>query len=409
VWRDSRGYRLRTPATDRDAFPARTFDLAVALGVGGFLLLVGLTTPVTERNGGFDSDGVFYAAMTGDSRFPPALAATPPWCWRPLTPLVVAALPFATLTGFQVVSTAATAGCLLLFYALLLRLGASRGAALLGLALYAGVFWAVKFSFYSPAYVDASTQLVLLLVLWLVARERYAIVVPVLAVGVLQKESLVALGLVAYAGRAARVGWRSREALGYLTLVLSLPLLAHLAVRALVPAAAPYSLTQVAGQAWAALRPSMWPRLVLEVYSGLGVLPLVLLYGWKDAARVAPREPAWLTLVAVGAALLFGGVDKGRLFLYLLPAVVVWIVALVAAIRRRSDERRFGGWLTATLVLHFYLGNYLTPIGAFPQYLARLVPIHSSGSAYASVLASRLVLSVLWLGFTVLILRRARS
>jgi hypothetical protein len=386
---------------------ASAFDRAVALGVGGFLLLVGLTTPVTERNGGFDSDGVFYAAMAGDPRFPPALAAVPPWCWRPLTPRVVAALPVATLTGFRVVSIVATAGCLLLFYGLLLRLGASRGAAVVGLALYAGVFWAVKFSFYSPAYVDAPTQLVLLLVLWLVARERYGLVVPVLVLGALQKESLVALGLVAYAGRAARAGWRSREALGYLALVLSLPLLAHLAVRALVPAAAPYSLAEVAGQAWAVLRPAMWPRLVLEVYSGLGVLPLLLLHGWTDAARIAPREPAWRALVAVGAALLFGGVDKGRLFLYMLPAVVVWAVALLAGIRRRSDERRFRGWLLATLALHFYLGSYLTPVGAFPEYLARLVPIHSPGAAYVPVLASRLVLSALWLGFTALVLRRS--
>lgn len=286
--------------------------------------------------------------MAGDPRFHPALASLAPWCWRVLTPSVVGVLPFPNLTGFRIVSVGSTAAGLIVFYALLIRVGASRPAAALGLAPYAGIFWAVKFSFYSPASVDAATQLFLLLILLLLAEDRYGLTVPVLMLGILQKESVAVLGLVAAVRWVARRQRLSKDARAHPLVALALPLATHLAVRAWKPPV--NSSLRLAWSGMAALtRPAIWPRLVLELYSGLGVLPLVLLGRWRDAIRVMPRDPAWVTLLVVGSGLLFGGMDKGRLFLPMLPAVVMWALAVVAAIRKRAAESASRWWLAATL------------------------------------------------------------
>ena len=63
-----------------------------------------LSTPITEKNAGFDSDGVHYAAMAGENSLSPRLAHVAPWCYRILTPYIASLLPFDGLTNFRVLA-----------------------------------------------------------------------------------------------------------------------------------------------------------------------------------------------------------------------------------------------------------------------------------------------------------------
>lgn len=56
------------------------------------------TTPVTEHKGGYDYDGVFYAAMAnGENGIEAHLA---PWSYRVVTPFLAGLLPWSTLTNW---------------------------------------------------------------------------------------------------------------------------------------------------------------------------------------------------------------------------------------------------------------------------------------------------------------------
>ena len=112
----------------------------------------------------------------------------------------------------------------------------------------------------------------------------------------------------------------------------------------------------------------------------------------------------WIAYLAISMALLFAGRDKSRLFLYLLPILIVCTVLVAEELKIRSGMQRALVWMAVLLLLHVYIGGYLTPMGSFQDYLARMVPEHSDGT-YLPYLARNLVLAA---GFLIFTLARAR-
>lgn len=365
------------------------------------------TTPVTTNNAGFDFDGVFYAAMAGSPAVIPALAHVAPWCYRIVTPFLVSRLPWETLTGFRVVAFASDVLSLVTLFLILRRLGFTDDLSFFGVALYAGVFWTVKFSFYSPAYIDPETQLFLLAIIYLTIDARYVALLPVLILAALQKESLAAFSVFSATALFRERGGHLSRSSGLLALTMIVaPLAAIRFVQAVVPASNTYSGAQeILGQLQLAASAGFWPVMVQSMFSGAGLLLVVFIARPGPWLKFLRERYEWFACLAVSIALLFAGRDKSRLFLYMLPVVIVCNLLVAEEVKIRSGVPRALVWMAVLLALHIYIGGYLTPMGSFDDYLARMVPEHSDGR-HLPYLARNLALGA---GFLVFTLTRARS
>ena len=360
--------------------------------------VVFLTTPVTEHNRGFDSDGRFYAAMADNDLFCSGMTNAAPWCYRVLTPGLAGTLPWSTLDNFRFIAFASSVSSLFILYLLLEKLGFARNTRLFGLMLYAGVFWTLKFSFYSPAYIDHMTQMFLLLILFLTVSRRYLLLIPVLTIASLQKESLAVYSLFAVAHLSGNInGAQSRTRIAAWSAAIILPpAAALLLIRQFIPADAPFDFFMIHNQAGLLLNPRFWPRLALAVFSGLGLIPFIALLRPRSWTGFLSANREWLLLLVTAATFLLGGCDKARLFLYALPFALVLALCAVEDIGGRSGvSPRFVVWTGLTLILHYYMGNHLTPIGTFSDYLTKLVPTYAP-DGYLQVLARNTVLTLIW-------------
>jgi hypothetical protein len=349
--------------------------LAVIVAPALLVSFVWATTPLTEVNDGYDADGRFYGAMADRAAADPSLLRQAPWCWRVLTPFLASLLPFSTIRNFELLAFISNWVSLLLMYGILRRMEYSIALSAVGTLLYAGVFWAVKFSFYSPAYVDFQTQALLLAILFCMLRDRRWLIPVLLSVAVLQKESLLLLSLVVYVHYASTHGWMKKRSIAYLSALVIPPTLALAIIRTVIVPINEYSAINGFVLNVRVLFVWFWPRLVLAVFSGLGVLPVISVLRARDSFRFLRKNPAWAAQVGLGALLLLAGWDKSRLFLYMLPGVVVMVVDDIS--RMRSTV-----WLFAVLVAHYYMGHYLTPIRSSADYVARMLPEYAPAPSY---------------------------
>lgn len=337
------------------------------------------STPLIELNGGRDSDGMVYAAMAEHGIGGSNLASSPPWAYRVLTPFLVSLVPFLDVPwNFRLLSGTASYINLILIYLLCRGYRVNHSFALYGALLYGGVFWTTKFALYSPCYVDAITQTILLSTFLLMVYRRYKVAALVLTIGVLQKEStlfFVPVLLACLRSRGAR--WRVVLGYGGATIAGGAVLLAT--VREFVVASHAYSpvtevLKVIEGQI---LNPSFYPLLLLELLSGTGVLLFLLLAYIRTALPILRDEPHLLVAIGVAIVQLGGGVDKARLLLPIVPVLVLLTVRALQ-VRLGRVEGSFG-WLTAILLLHLHAGHYLTPFESTDDYLNSMVPIHATG------------------------------
>ncbi len=337
-------------------------------------------TTVTEANFGFDTDGCRYGAMAFPTDSNESLRLAAPWCWRVVTPLLARSLPVHGLLAFQVLGFAATFTTLTLVLDLLSRETRDTRLALTGFALYVGVFWTVKLAAFSPAFVDAETQLFLVAMLWTLRRGWFWALPPLLAVGVLQKESLFTLAPVGVVAFAVRHGWRNSRLLVFAASCAVACVVPLEVVRVRITPINEYSmLATTLDVVWQEVRaPQFWPRFFLEIWSGLGLIPAILVVGYRRAIGYLRTEPVWLAALVVSAPLVFGGVDKARL---MLPLVLPLVMACLPVLASAVDSGRAVDvlWLLATLVLHFHLGHQLTPLPNSTEYYRTLAPIHWQG------------------------------
>jgi hypothetical protein len=376
--------RTRSRPSDADgrgSSPKVHPALLAAIGIVDLVLAVFLSTPTTEYNKGWDSDGLIYGAMADPRSFPPGTASAAPWCYRVLTPYLASQLPWHGLDSFRVLAFTSDIGGLLLFAATLRQLGFSRRLATIGVLFYGGVFWTLKFSFYSPAYIDYQTQLLLLLIVFLTLRGRFWTLVPVFALAVLQKESLAAFVMFSIVVRLRRASAREWPAVVAFASALPAVALGTLSVVRHGSALRDASVTATVLAELQRLRdPAFWPVLLQALFSGLGLIPVLLLLHYGVWIRWLRRHWEWAIYAAVSLVLLFGGGDKARLFLYFLPIGVILLVCELGSLEQACTRGSFLACTALLLVAHFWIGNYLTPIGPFGTYLARMVPEHSGGT-----------------------------
>lgn len=346
------------------------------------LVFVALTTPLVEAYGGFDYDGRFYGAISGSTLFDPEMATQAPWCWRILTPGFVSLLPWSTIDSFRIVGFVSNWLTLALLFQLLRRYALSARSATVGVLLYAGVFWALKFSWFAPAYVDFQAQTLLVALLLSLASERFWVAVVVFTVGALQKESLLLfLPTALFALWRTPTTARRQRVLVAVAMIVAPALTLMIVHRAIRPTndysslqALLFNLNGLTSARW-------WLILLHAAMSGLGLLPAILLLNLRAVVRRIREQPMLLLAILTGVGALFGGVDKSRIFLSMLPAVVV----VAASVLRDSADR--GGlvtvWLAVTLLVHWYIGNLLSPMGSFEHYLDRMAPEHAPATSRA--------------------------
>lgn len=366
------------------------------------------TTPLTTSNDGYGFDGAFYAAMAGHPRIKPELAHVGPWAYRVAAPAIVKRLPWDTLTNFRVVAFICSAAGVWLMFLILSQLGFTEPLCWIGLALYAGVFWAVKFACYTPGYIDAETQLALLTIIYLTLRGWWLPLIAAMVIGVLVKESLLALLVFSSIAFNRKHGGRLDARNGPLAAALIvLPLLTLAIVRGLVTTVTEIDTgAEIREQLRVLATPRYWAVLLHATFSGLGLLAILAALrprGWIIFAR---EHYEWIAYVALGIVLLFGGRDKGRLFLYLLPAAVIAAVLVIENLRALGRGVPGRLWLGLLLLAHAFIGNLLTPVGPVERFAARLTPEHSDAT-HLVYLWQNLAIAVAFLVATWMLLRPA--
>jgi hypothetical protein len=402
-------------AMPRETVTPREILLAgVALPLS-ILLPIWLSTSTPAYEAGLRSDQLYYAAMARRDVAASSLYERAPWCWRILTPLQVSLLPIGegsssdVITRFKVLAFASDWVSLVLLYALLRRLRASPAGRVFGVLAYSGIHWTLKFSFRAPAYVDFQMQTLVLAILFFTIARRYWVTLPLFVLAALQKETTLFLIPAVAVHR-----WRTRRRFGgvdglWLASALALPALALLGVRAAIPPVNDYSALQVVRRVWTQQLPDpdFWPRLLVALFSGLGILPLVLGWRWRAVRQGLRENPHWSAVLACGVLLLFGGVDKARLFLPMAPAVVVLaVIAWDPALREREVPAL--AWIALTSLLNAYLGHQFEPMGPPGAALARLAPIHASTSMAPSLVRIAVV-AASWCAATAALQKRWRS
>lgn len=350
--------------------------LALALIWVGFVCL---TTSLVPKNDGRDSDGVYYAAMAGDPELSPEQAREAPFCYRLLAPAVVSVFPGKTLLKFQILAFICTFLTLFLLYLVIREAGVRHKYALMAMLLYGGVFWTVKFAFWSPCYPDYLTQLLFIAFLWGMMKDKWWLLFPLIILGAMQKESLLILAPAAGIRELEKYGWRHFRPYLLTAGLATCGLFTLWVIRSNINPANDFNSWEHFTQNWKLrnLVPDFGFKLFLSVFSGLGLILLVIALRLKLALQQLWQYKFLIFLLLAGIFLLFGGVDKARLFLYILPILAIMAGWVLGELRASLRISRFYPWILVILLLHFHLGNYLTPMGDMVDYLNNLVPMHS--------------------------------
>jgi hypothetical protein len=378
--------------------------LAVALASFVCVAVVAELTPLVDHHRGFDSDGRYYAAMAGETSFPDHFAAQAPWCYRVLGPWLVSLLSLPTLQAFTVLALISTSFTLLLFYVTTRHLGQSVRGAVLSVVFYASVFWSVRFAFYSPAYLDHLTQLFLVLMLYTVARRRFWLVPPLIAVACLHKEAFLVLSLAAYLGYGRHNGYSKPTSLLFLLATIAPGLAALITLRIVVSPVNDHGSFDWLQNIGAVAHWSFWPRFLLAALGGLGILPALTALKRRAVWAFLVENPSWLAIGLLGVPLLFGGSDKARLFLYMLPVMAATGAVATSEVLRNRHSSLGWLWIAASLVAHVLVGGLFARLDSFAGYLVRLVPMHAPETTIGPSLLRSLATVTLWAAVTALLL-----
>ena len=82
-------------------------------------------------------------------------------------------------------------------------------------------------------------------------------------------------------------------------------------------------------------------------------------------------------MLLIGIFLLFGGKDKSRLFIYMLPIVTLLTVTVIQDFQKWLPVWKFWTWLLSAVFLHLTLASWFHPFDDFENYLDLQVPEHS--------------------------------
>lgn len=336
---------MKTPA--RELLPAGLLYAALLLGLYAW-------TGITPAYDGRGHDGRFYAAMAQDEIRNEPFIPIAPYCYRLLTPALVAHLPGPVVQRFRAFDLIVWIAALLAWHMLARRTGLSRWQSTFGGVILVGCAWGPMSSFYNPCYVDPLMYLFIFLGLNLILSGRIAWLAVLLAVAMLQREQCAILWVCALVHDVQTNGRSKRLVVRYGSM-LAMCATIYVAVRWAVPpieqTTPPPPLVAAAVIRWLLTDPGYLLKSVLGILYALG-LPLLGFVILPDARRYV-REHHWARYYLILAALsLLGGSDKARLVFLAQP---VLILALLHGLGPRLGAARFRAPAIAVLLTHLYL------------------------------------------------------
>lgn len=359
--------------------------LFLPLLIASLVFIASLTTTQTDRDGGVDADGRYYISMAGDTTLFPESKFThwAPFCYRVATPWIASKMPPTNyIAKFRMLATIDAGLMLLMMFLVLQAFGFSYWNSIAGMLLYAGVFWTLKFSFFSSVYIDHMTQWLILLIMWVMAKKWWYLL-PILIFGAFfQKESIASLTPFIFAFYLHQKGWKwwPNYVLGFFMLaavVIPFLILRNNIHQDNAYSSPIYAITESYRLMMA--RDGYLRLFFVAVYSGLGILPIILLTHLRFVLNYLRTHPYWLVMLGIGLFLLFGGYDKGRLMIYLLPALTVLCVAVFEDLRLTMSRIYLKIWIGLALFLNFFVGTWFMRFRDFDQYLDIAVPEYSGG------------------------------
>lgn len=238
-----------------------------------------------------------------------------PYTYRPVVPFLASLLPFEPLTAINLVDLGALLVALLFLYKILDRLELGFSLCMAGCGLF--VFSFPTFYYGTIGYVDPVLVAFLMMGLYYILTERWAIFALVFATGTLAKETIfVLLPVLAAYLIQQRKPWKEQ------LLLLSLLCLAFVAIsyfaRALSPDQKPYGwLPSFDYLLFNAARPRCWISSVLS-FGIPGFLSLTIFLDRKrwpfreTFHRLGPFMVGFLTTVAVFGYSMFSVYLDGR-------------------------------------------------------------------------------------------------
>ncbi len=358
-----------------------------ALAIAAILLLS--ITPTTTIHDGFDSDGRYYAAMSGVEGIP-GLAETTikelsPWNQRVLIPYVVSKLLVDGLAGFLIVNQVSNLLVLLLLFFILRHYTDNKPIIFFTLLIYATVFWTIQFSIFSPFYIDSATMVFTCLIILLTLKRQTLLLVPTIVISSLAKESLPLLIVFsAYYLFFKNVTLReiSLQNLKKPLLFFGFTTITVLVLREVLNIQTNPLLLFMPGWQVISFFKNIDALLVLlqAAFSGTGVLMIIALLDWRFCADWIKSNPEWIVYFFLCIYLLFGGHDKARLFLPLLPMLAILFSKILVQVEGHNSKIKFLAFLNLMFFANMIFGGLLFGLENTETYLAKLVPEHSSGT-----------------------------
>lgn len=318
------------------------------------LLLLFAATGRTPKFDGRGYDGRFYAAMSSDESRTEPFIPVAPYCYRVLTPLLVAQLPGPVVERFRWFNLFTWFGVLIAWHGLARRTGLSPRLCLLGGLIFTFSAWGPVFSFYTPCYIDPLMYLLILIGLNLILAGRTGWLAVLLPVAMLQREHCAILWVCALVYEGQMRGY-SRPLLTRYGLMLLPCAGVFVALRVAIPplmvTTDPPWLVAIAVVRWLIRDPDYLLKSLLAILYAVGV-PLV---GWAilPASRRFVQRHMWARLFLLLAALsMLGGSDKARL---VFPAQSVLIIVLLHGLAGLRVVPGLKTAAAALLFVHIYV------------------------------------------------------
>ncbi len=353
----------------------------VAVGIAALVFaLLALFTPPIAFNDGLGYDGRVYADLTAALRGDHSGTVVPPWSFRLLPSVIVAASGLEVKLGFLLVNLLSGLGSAWLLYRLLRHYAVSPPLILLAVGGWAVLPLGLRWALYYPVLPDTLGFFLLLALIVAALEGRFLLFAGLLIAGTLARENLIALGPFLWFANVRR------DPLGVTLRSLAVGLaavLVYFAVRVfpLVPPPPEYenwveryhiglNLRQVFenydAHAW---RYAFAPLLSLGMFFALP-------FAWpRRALAFLGRERHWAYyLVMTFVVALVGGRGDDRYLYSLVPLLAVLTLSVAPSTLWRSS------WRVGTLaVVHLVAVRFLWPVGTsesgFLQYEVSAMPI----------------------------------
>jgi hypothetical protein len=252
-------------------------------------------------------------------------------------------------------------------------MGAGAQSAALAVTLMLASFVGPRFSFYSPFYIEPLMIFLLSAGVALIARNRFAPLLCLIPVGMLQRPQVALLGVCSLVADWQARRLNVRRLLGYAA-TFAVAGFVNLGLERMIQPSNEYAgaLPSMWGVAsMLVLDPETAVRSLLEIGIAVGALAVAVAFLPEGRRFFVRHRWAAAYLIAIGGSLL-GGADKGRLAFAAAPVLAL---ALAIGLSGLSlGPRRFAALAAVLLAGHLVTQAPWTDLTSAPAYLDSLVP-----------------------------------